>query len=321
MSSSSLSTVPSTHSAPPTEQRGRASIRTPPNAGRSMSEDSYETPRAICCDMAPLFAEGQTAKRPFFEKKNAHIVFVPATLIPLKNENVDNPFAQARGAVPQHFAAAAGLGSNNNNNELHIADGVHSMTNTDESDYESVADWEQGSPIPCIATRIRTRRPTPATQSASDNRTLRKILTTIRRLETRMDGMEAQIRTTQGPIGLGDHGPVWRTDTPTNTIRQEIDEMAMKVATMSHTLKTEIGKVQLQEKEYHDNSEMLRSTTFVTAIAEEVAKALIAKDTTKGKGRATIEPALPKPNRRTQVQPPPPPPPSAPSGSHTVDVT
>ena len=191
MSSSSLSTVPRTPRAPPTVQRGRASVRTPPNAGRSMSEDVYETLRSIHRDMAPLFAEGQTAKRPFFESKNAPMVFVPATQIPLKNENVVNSFAQARVAVPQRFAAAAGLGSNNNDNGLHFADGVHSMTNTDESDYESVTDREQGSPIPCIATRIRTRRPTPATQSTSDNRTLRKILTTIGRLETRMDGMEA----------------------------------------------------------------------------------------------------------------------------------
>ena len=91
--------------------------------------------------------------------------------------------------------------------------------------------------------------------------------------------------------------------------------MAMKVATMSHTLMTEIGKVQLQAKEYHDNSEMFQSTAFVTAIAEDVAKALIAKDTTKGKGRATIEPALPKPNRRTQAQPTPPPPPPPPQGA------
>ena len=96
-----------------------------------MSEDNYETPHATRRSMAPLFAEGQTAQRPFFERKNAPIVFVPATQVPSKSENIDNPFAQARGAIPQRFASAAGLG-NNKDNELRIADGVHSMTNTDE---------------------------------------------------------------------------------------------------------------------------------------------------------------------------------------------
>ena len=65
-----------------------------------MSEDVYETPRAIRRDMAPLFAEGNTAQRPFFERKKAPILFVPATQIPEKNDNIDNPFAQEREAIP-----------------------------------------------------------------------------------------------------------------------------------------------------------------------------------------------------------------------------
>ena len=141
MSSSPLLTVPSTPNVPLTEQCGCASVRTPLNAGRSMSEDVYETPRAIRRGMAPLFTKGQTVQRPFFEMKNPPIIFVPATQIPSKNENINILFAQERGAIPQLFAAAAGLG-NNKDNELCIVDGIHSITNTDESDYESVADSE-----------------------------------------------------------------------------------------------------------------------------------------------------------------------------------
>ena len=246
MSSSPLSTVPSTPNAPPTEQRGRASVRTPPNANRSMSEDRFVTPRAVRCDMAPLFTEGETAKRappPVFERKNAPILFVPVTQIPNQNANTDNPIAQAKGAIPQRFAAAARLGNNTNDHELRNADGVHSMTSTDESDYESVAASEHGSPIARNPTRIRTRRHTPAYQSSSDSRTLRQILTTIGRLEARMDGMTLQIRTQDGPIGLGPNGPTRRTDLPAQSLRKEIDEMAMRVANMSHTLSTRIDMV------------------------------------------------------------------------------
>ena len=216
-----------------------------------------------------------------------------------------------RGHIPQCFAAAAGLGNNNNANandhELCIADGVHSMINTDESDYESMAASEHGSPIPRIPTRIRTRRPTPAYQSTSQSRTLQQILSTIGRLKTRMDGMAAQIRTQEGPIGLGSNGPTRRHDLPAQSLGKEIDEMAMRVANMSHTLSTHVDMIQIQAKEYQDNMEKFHSAAIVKAIAEEVARTLASSDTGKEKGKRAVQPALPRPLKRTQAQSPPPP--------------
>ena len=305
MSSSPLSTVPSTPNAPPTEQRGRASVRTPPNAGRSMSEDTYETPRAIRRDMAPLFEEGQTVQRPFFERKSAPIVFVPSTQIPRTSEKFDNPFAQARGAIPQRFAVAAGLGSNNKDNELHIADGVHSMTSADVSDYESLADSEQGSPIPRTKFRIaRARHQTPATRTQAtnqDTRTLAKVLATIGRLEDRMDQLGNQFRMEKGPITQGLFGPTRRNDIPEQPLRKEVDDMALLVANINATLETKIGLIQLQAKEYEKTLDSFSSPAFIKAVADEVVAQLGTQDKTKdkGKGKAPTErritPAIPLP--------------------------
>ena len=239
-----------------------------------MSEDIYETPRAIRRDTAPLLAEGQTTQRPFFERKNAPIVFVPATQIPDKGEKIDNPFAQARGAIPQRFAAAAGLCNIANEQELRIADGVHSITNTDESDYESVADNEQGSPIPRIKFRIaKARRQTPVTRTQAtnqDTRTMARILATIGRLEDRMDQLGNQFRTEKGPITHGLFGPTRRNDIPGQPLRKEIDDMALLVAGINATLETKVGLIQLQAKEYKEMLYSFKSTAFVDAVADEV---------------------------------------------------
>ena len=78
------------------------------------------------------------------------------------------------------------------------------MMSADASNYESVADSEQGSPIPRINFRIaRARRQTPATRTQAtnqDNRTLAKVLATIGRLEDRMNQLGNQFWTEKGPI-------------------------------------------------------------------------------------------------------------------------
>ena len=195
--------------------------------------------------------------------------------------------------------------TNANAHKFSIADGVHSFTDADKSDYESVALTERGLPIPRPTFHITRPRPQPpATQVQATNQdtmTLARILATIGRLEYQMDQLGNQFRTKEGPITQGLFEPTRRNNIPGHPLGKEVDDMALLVAGIKSTLETKIGHIQLQAKEYKETVDSFNSSSFIKAITDEVIVRLAAQDKGKGKGKgkATTEkrimPAVPLP--------------------------